>query len=45
MTTGTESELLERIRELEERVTKLEARTGDDADRFLDEELKMYGFR
>ena len=45
MTTGTESELLERIRRLEERIATLEARAGDNADRFLDEELKTYGFR
>lgn len=43
--TPDETDLAERIRHLEDRVAALERQNQPAADRFMDEELKTYGFR
>lgn len=45
MPTPTESALLIRIRQLEQRIARLESLLATDSGRFLDDELKAYGFR
>ncbi len=40
-----ETDLADRIRRIEDRIEKLERKVLGDDDRFVNEELKTYGFR
>ncbi len=43
--TPDETDVVTRLDKIEERLNRLEQKVLGDADRFIDEELKTYGFR